>query len=422
MNATRIDELARILARRTSRRRVLAGSAGLFGLAATARVSVPVAVAQETCAAELATCTVDADCCATLRCAPVDGGGGGSICYLIGFETGSAVVVSDGPLNFRTSPGFTGSIVAKLPTGSALTVVDGAYQISDGFHWYLVSDSTHGQGWAAYEFLSLAAAPTCAAETTACSSDDDCCAGLTCRTFLGASVCLEATFADGSAVEVSDGPINFRASPGFDGVIQSTLPSGTRMTVMQGYAIEDGFDWYQLTSNGTGDGWAASAFLTAVTAPTAFASGQAVATIGLINFRSAAGLSGSVKATLPGGTVLSIVEGPSSADGYDWYKATLPSSGEGWVAGAFLERADVDGGTFDNGDGVTVVDGPVNFRAQPGLAGAVLRALPNDAALTVGAGPVARDGYDWYNLGSDAFGQGWTASAFLTASAATAGA
>lgn len=69
-----------------------------------------------------------------------------------------------------------------------------------------------------------------------------------------------------------------------------------------------------------------------------FASGQQLSVVsGPLNMRSAPGLAFAVLAELDAGAELTVLEGPFSADGFTWYRASGPAGGPGWVASDFLE-------------------------------------------------------------------------------------
>lgn len=77
-----------------------------------------------------------------------------------------------------------------------------------------------------------------------------------------------------------------------------------------------------------------------------------------------------------------------------------------------------DGGDFGEGAAVATT-APLNYRQAPGLGAAVLVVLPAGTAAAILDGPVAADGYDWYQLGLPGYGPdgatpGWAAGAFLT--------
>ena len=69
-----------------------------------------------------------------------------------------------------------------------------------------------------------------------------------------------------------------------------------------------------------------------------FAIGDVVRVVdGALNLHAAPGLATAVVAILPDGALLTILDGPTPADGYDWYRVDAPS-GPGWCVGAYLQR------------------------------------------------------------------------------------
>lgn len=71
------------------------------------------------------------------------------------------------------------------------------------------------------------------------------------------------------------------------------------------------------------------------------------------------------------------------------------------------------GDTFVAGDEVVVSEGPVNLRANPGTGGAVTTALAQGTTLTVVSGPVAANGFDWYQVETTSQQSGWVAVNFI---------
>ena len=65
------------------------------------------------------------------------------------FGTGDQIHVFDGPLNYRSEPGLSGTILGSVPQG-ALLCVTGGPQTADGYTWYRVTE-----GWVAGEFCEL---------------------------------------------------------------------------------------------------------------------------------------------------------------------------------------------------------------------------------------------------------------------------
>jgi uncharacterized protein YgiM (DUF1202 family) len=174
-----------------------------------------------------------------------------------------------------------------------------------------------------------------------------------------------------------------------------------------------------------------------------------------VNIRKTASTSGEIITTVNAGTTLEILDGPTDAGGYTWWMGVVLNADSvdqgitGWVVEDFLTVEDVSatptpgtgttptpgntptpkpgvtptatptpgGGevTFDTATWVIVVDGPVNLRKNPGLSGAVVRALGTDESASV-VNPselTDRDGYSWINVKTRENETGWLATDFL---------
>lgn len=138
----------------------------------------------------------------------------------------------------------------------------------------------------------------------------------------------------------------------------------------------------------------------ATSAASEFAAGDdATVTTDRLNLRSAPGLSGTVLMVMPFGTALSILDGPTSADGYAWWKVSVQGvdsdtgAPTGWVAGEFIS-----GNGWTAGTQVFVVDGPVNLRPDASTSQTPLAGLPEGTALAILAGPFNGGGYAWYQV------------------------
>jgi uncharacterized protein YgiM (DUF1202 family) len=147
----------------------------------------------------------------------------------------------------------------------------------------------------------------------------------------------------------------------------------------------------------------------------AFAPGDQVVVIdGSLNLRVSPSLTAKVDRVLEDGTPLEILEGPTSAAGFSWYRVETGSGSVGWVAGLYLAYPGGDGIVgFSQGDTVRVVDGSLNVRSEPGLDSSVKSVLEDGSALVVMDGPVAADGYTWYEVRNFGIAPGWVAGEFL---------
>lgn len=146
-----------------------------------------------------------------------------------------------------------------------------------------------------------------------------------------------------------------------------------------------------------------------------FAPGDQVVVIdGELNLRVSPNLTAKVYRVLEDGTPLEILEGPTSAAGFSWYRVETGGGSVGWVAGLYLAYPGGDGIVgFSEGDTVRVVDGSLKVRSEPGLDSSVESVLEDGSALVVMDGPVAADGYTWYQVRNFGIVPGWVAGEFL---------
>jgi uncharacterized protein YgiM (DUF1202 family) len=136
---------------------------------------------------------------------------------------------------------------------------------------------------------------------------------------------------------------------------------------------------------------------------------------GPLNLRSSAGTSATSVGSLPVGTALTIVSGPTAASGYNWYQVKSASNQTGWVIVDALQIVPDAGQTFATGDQVVVFDGPVNLRASAGTSANVVQSLPQETLLTITGGPTSNGGYIWYQVQTADSATGWVAADFLQA-------
>jgi len=310
------------------------------------------------------------------------------------FKNGDTVVVSTDLLNLRDAPGLGGNVVAKMPTGTQGTVIDGP-QTSGGYDWFKLNTSS-ATGWAADAYLDLAS-----------------------------SAPSGGKFQVGDQAVVDTDRLNLRSSPSLSASVLATLPNGAQGKVTDGPQTADGSTWYQLSTS-YGTGWSVDAYLAAASSGQQgkFKIGDAVSvSTDTLNLRAAPGLSASVVAKLPNGTALTVTDGPSKADGYTWWGVKSNSYGTGWCAEDYLV-ASSSGNSNNNGTpppsgGLTVggeakvIDGRLNMRSAAGLANSVVAVLPDGTMLDVLYGPISADGYDWYQVRNSTYGTGWCVAQYL---------
>lgn len=124
-----------------------------------------------------------------------------------------------------------------------------------------------------------------------------------------------------------------------------------------------------------------------------------------VNIREGPTTSAPIRQCLPDGARLRIVEGPISADGYQWWRL----EGLGWAAGMYLSplapslevggRARVNAGAGDC----------LNARAAPGIMAPRAGCLAHGTAVRIVAGPLEADGVTWWQVEGGA----WLAGEYL---------
>jgi uncharacterized protein YgiM (DUF1202 family) len=135
-----------------------------------------------------------------------------------------------------------------------------------------------------------------------------------------------------------------------------------------------------------------------------------VVTTNGLRLRSGPGTGYSVLASLSKGTEVRFLESGGRANGYDWGKFEVVSTGRvGYLAFQFLI------GKAVQGPQVKVTAGPLRVRSAPGLGGGVLRTVPAGAIGKVTTQmPQTKDGYVWVNVTFESYGvTGWVAKSFL---------
>ncbi len=121
-----------------------------------------------------------------------------------------------------------------------------------------------------------------------------------------------------------------------------------------------------------------------------------------LNVRTAPALSGDIVTAVVQGTVVTILDGPVSADGYDWWQVRLPNTATGWAVGAAEDGPTLRSVQYGNvgiGGRYTVYGAGsrgLNLRAAPGTGGQLLTTLVQGRDVTIMDGPVQADGFTWW--------------------------
>ena len=148
------------------------------------------------------------------------------------FNTGDWVYVNSGPLNFRSSPGLSGSVIRTLQTNDIGQVVMGPEDAS-GYTWYEIEVITGDVGWVVQDFLTAGDPPPPSG---------------------GVSV--------GDTIKVVDGPLNIRSGPGSSYGAIDTAATGATATVTDGPTSANGYTWIKINGNQLAVGWVAFEFCT----------------------------------------------------------------------------------------------------------------------------------------------------------------
>lgn len=218
----------------------------------------------------------------------------------------------------------------------------------------------------------------------------------------------------GQTAVVADGPLNLRSGAGTGYAIIEVLATGDYVEVQSNATYADGYQWNLVYVDATGStGYVASEFLFPVNA-NSFSIGDTVfVNTNALNVRSGPGTSYGVIDTISYGTNGLVVDGPVFAGGYTWYELDyVGGSSDGWVAGDFLSLSSTGGG-FSIGDTLSVTSGGLNVRSGPALGNGVVDTLAYGQLVDVIDGPVAADGYTWYQVQYASFYNGWVAGEYL---------
>ena len=125
-----------------------------------------------------------------------------------------------------------------------------------------------------------------------------------------------------------------------------------------------------------------------------------------VNVREQPTTSGAIKACLPDGARLKIVDGPVSADGYTWWRL----DGLGWAVGIYLSPV---APSLESGGSARVSAGQgecLNVRTAPAVASSATQCLADGSVVQLEAGPYEADGLTWWRLA----GSGWVSGEYLT--------
>jgi len=220
------------------------------------------------------------------------------------FTSGQAVVVNADSLHFRADASIDATINSSLADGTWATIVDGPVDAGDGYAWWQI-DVDGSTGWVDGAYLIDSASDSAALPV-------------------------------GTVVMATTDGLNVRETPSLSAAVVIQLASGDTATVVAGAQTADDYAWYQLDVNGV-TGWAVRNYLAFAPSDVAtpVAGKSAMVNTNALALRDSPSTSGAELSALAGGTDVTIVSGPTTADNLDWYEVSVGST-TGWVAGDYL--------------------------------------------------------------------------------------
>ena len=227
-----------------------------------------------------------------------------------GSGPGQAAVVNVESLTFRQAPGLDGAVIAWLPNGTDLTLIDGPVSI-DGYDWFqLKQDGT--TGWSVEGFV------------------------LTDPGTGGEAGIVPEIPAARTIWTVTAGFLEIQSNPSMSSGVALIVTLGTRLT-QTGERVEvDGLIWYPVDDlgwvGGQRDGESGGIF------PEQY---PRYVTADVLNVRSSAALSGTILLTLSEGDAVNVFDSSRDAGGTDWF--AVDEGGTLWVAAEYLTISPPDG-------------------------------------------------------------------------------
>ncbi len=182
----------------------------------------------------------------------------------------TSALVADGPLNLRSGPGTSFSVLAVMPTGASLTIT-GA--LTNGFYPVRYNGTA---GYAAAEFIQIGSNPT-----------------------------PTPTTPSGQIATVIDGSLNLRTGPGLNFSVILVMPGGSTVTITG--ALQNG---YYPVRFGSTNGYASATYLQIGSGPTPTIiptpTSRTAWTTANLNLRSGATTSASVLLVIPNGSQITV--------------------------------------------------------------------------------------------------------------------
>jgi uncharacterized protein YgiM (DUF1202 family) len=218
----------------------------------------------------------------------------------------------------------------------------------------------------------------------------------------------------GTNAVVDDGPLNQRSSASTSGTVLQVLATGTLVNVISGPTSGSGYNWFYVTANGV-NGYVVGQYLAEVGFPIG---SNVVVNSNNVNIRSGPGTTYSVTGQLSTGATAQVIGGPTSGNGYTWYKIQYQGSVTGWIAGIYLTLSSgPPSGGFGVNSWIMLDDPPVNVRSGPGTGYSITATLVNDGQPVRVTGASTTSGaYTWYPIVTLGGTSGYVAGDFFEGS------
>lgn len=128
-----------------------------------------------------------------------------------------------------------------------------------------------------------------------------------------------------------------------------------------------------------------------------------------LNMRSGAGLSSPVNGSVPNESLVPVLDGPISDPNDNWYKVRY-NNVEGWVSARYLIVTPpppvVSDEDYAFGTNMRFTSS-TNIRSKPSTSSSILGTVARNTWTFIMSGPIAADGYDWYQVRVPDTGDGW---------------
>ncbi len=262
-------------------------------------------------------------------------------------------------VRLRAAPGYDAEVLAMLPEGTTVAVLDGPITADDGSVWYQAK-TTAGTGYIVADFLAGATSET--GTTTAADVN-------------ATEVTTAAVGSDGQTATTTTA-LNLRSGPSTTNAVLLVMPAGSTVTITGN--AQNGF--YPVTYKGTG-GWASTNFLTLGGSGTLPPASGTTTVTSALNLRSGPSTSDPVISVMPAGATVTLTG--ESAIGF---LGVTYNGRTGWAYATFLSTSGATPPPTPEpspGTGTATVTNSLNLRAGPSTADAVIAVMPAGSTVTL---------------------------------------